>query len=89
MSYFLSIHRSAWRDCLKNSWRASGAYVLVSQGGQMGLVHPLVPTHRASIWSLPGIFKQSLSLGTSVNKCNRGPALLSLMAPFTLVGVDP
>jgi hypothetical protein len=35
-------------------------YVVVSQGGQTGLLHPLVPTHGASIWSLPRIFKQSL-----------------------------
>jgi hypothetical protein len=25
----------------------------------MGLLHPLLPTHGASIWSLPRIFKQS------------------------------
>ena len=53
------IHRSAWRDCLKDSWRASRAYVLVSQGGQMGLLHPFLATHGAPIWSLPRIFKQS------------------------------
>src|SRR4028119_995851 len=43
----------------ENSWRASRAYVLVSQGGQMGLLHPLLATRGAPIWSLPSIFEQS------------------------------
>ena len=54
------VDRPAWTPSPCPSWRASGAYIVVSQGGQMGLLHPLVPTHGASIWSLPRIFKQSL-----------------------------
>jgi hypothetical protein len=52
---------SSSRNCLKNSWRASGVGVSVSQKGKMGLLRPVLRTNGPLIRSLFRIFRPFLS----------------------------
>src|SRR5215210_4797882 len=52
------IHRSAWRNCLENSWTGLDRVFLVSQSRDKGALQPVFPTHRTSEWSPFGFSKQ-------------------------------
>src|SRR5919112_2260290 len=78
--YSYSIHLSAWRDCLENSWKASRARFLAARGPISRLPRPPVAAFGAAIRDLFRFSKQfrrdcPKSTGSARNVASRAPKL--------------
>jgi hypothetical protein len=57
------LHRAAGRDYLKGTRGLLDCRSLVAQNPNMGPRNPVLPTHRASVWRLSRLFRQSQKPG--------------------------
>src|SRR5215212_2091151 len=74
------MHPSAWRNCLENSWKASGRYVVGSRRGRRVVYLPLLAALQAPLRDSFRISKQFLHALRRIGH-GEGPRLRYALAP--------